>query len=84
MQGVGLIFLPVYIPGFLFGILYLVISYLLAKKANSNINHSAHIWGGLFGIIFILLASAAIGDFSIFTYFWESVRTTTWNKLFTF
>ena len=57
LQGVGLIFIPVYIYGFLFGIIYLVVSYLLDKKGGGRINHSAHIWGAIFGIIFLIFSS---------------------------
>jgi len=57
LSGIGLVFIPVYIAGFIFGIIYLVVSSLLDKRGKGNINHSAHIWGGLFGIVFLLIAS---------------------------
>jgi hypothetical protein len=82
MQGVGLIFIPVFIPGFLFGILYLVISYLLAKKGNSNINHSAHIWGGLFGIGFVVICAGIFGHYPVVANFLEQVKTVRLNNLF--
>lgn len=82
MQGVGLIFIPVFIPGVLFGILYLIISYLLAKKGNSNINHSAHIWGGLFGVIFILVSGSLFGNYPLIANFWEQVKTINLHNLF--
>ncbi len=81
MQGVGLIFIPVFIPGFLFGILYLVISYFLAHKGNSNINHSAHIWGALFGVLFVI-AGAGIVGFPVLANFWEQVKTFNLHNLF--
>jgi membrane associated rhomboid family serine protease len=56
LQGIGLIFIPRYfIPGFVFGILYLVISSVLDKRGGGNINHSAHIWGALYGISFLIV-----------------------------
>ncbi|MDB5279354.1 MAG: rhomboid family intrarane serine protease [Ferruginibacter sp.] len=82
MQGVGLIFIPVFIPGFLFGILYLVISYLLARKGNSNINHSAHIWGGLFGIGFIVIFAGIFGHYPVVANFLEQVKTVRLDNLF--
>src|SRR5258708_3117386 len=57
LQGIGLIFIPVYMMGFLFGIIYLLVSYWLDKKGGGRINHSAHIWGALFGILFLIVAS---------------------------
>ena len=82
MQGVGLIFLPIFIPGFLFGIIYLLISYWLSKKGGSNINHSAHIWGALFGIVFVLIACRLFGDYPVLANFWQSIRTFNLSKLF--
>ena len=74
MQGVGLIFIPVYIPGFLFGIIYLVVSYLLDRKGGGRINHSAHIWGALFGIAFFILTSNLIAGYPILDHFTEAVK----------
>ena len=82
MQGVGLIFLPIFIPGFLFGIIYLLISYWLSKKGGSNINHSAHIWGALFGIVFVLIACRLFGDYPVLANFWLSIKTFNLSKLF--
>ncbi len=48
------------IPGILFGILYLVYSYYMAKKANDNIGHNAHFWGAIFGIIFPIILKPAL------------------------
>ncbi|HSB94201.1 MAG TPA: rhomboid family intramembrane serine protease [Flavitalea sp.] len=59
--GVGMYFIPVYIPGFVFGPLYLIISAYLDRKGGSNINHSAHIWGALFGVAFLLVAGQLAG-----------------------
>jgi membrane associated rhomboid family serine protease len=43
------------LPGFLFGSLYLLYSYFQAKRANDNINHDAHIFGALFGLLFCVV-----------------------------
>ena len=59
--GVGMFFIPVYIPGFIFGPLYLIIYAYLDRKGGSNINHSAHIWGALFGVAFLLVAGQLAG-----------------------
>lgn len=54
----GFFLIPPIIPGYIFGPLYLLLSTWLEKKGKDNINHSAHIWGALFGIGFtVLLAS---------------------------
>ena len=43
------------IPGFIFGILYLVYSYYQGKQMADNVNHDAHMYGALFGIIFSII-----------------------------
>lgn len=50
-------------PSYAFGAIYLIVSAYLAKKGNSYINHSAHFWGAIFGIVFIGL----ITKFSAFS-----------------
>lgn len=53
---VGILFIPFRIPGFIFAPLYLVISAFMDRKGNDNINHSAHIWGALYGLAFTIVA----------------------------
>lgn len=57
LQRMGLILLPRdwMIPGFIFGAIYLLISSYLDRKEGGNINHSAHIWGALYGVIFLMI-----------------------------
>ncbi|RAW00122.1 rhomboid family intramembrane serine protease [Pseudochryseolinea flava] len=43
-------FIPM--KGFIFGFLYVIYSYYSSKKSYDNINHDAHLWGALFGIVF--------------------------------
>jgi membrane associated rhomboid family serine protease len=51
----GILFIPIPIPAYLFGPIYLFIEYLADKKGNTGIAHDAHIGGAIFGVIFILL-----------------------------
>lgn len=39
-------------PGFILGTLYLVFSFYMGRKSNDNINHDAHLYGALFGLLF--------------------------------
>jgi membrane associated rhomboid family serine protease len=45
-------FIPFGIPGFVLGVLYLVYSYYQGKRMADNINHDAHLYGALFGLVF--------------------------------
>ncbi len=53
---VYIFFIPIPIPGFIFAPLYVLISVLLDRRGGDNINHSAHIWGGLYGLLFVIVA----------------------------
>lgn len=54
LDKLGFFYLPPIIPAWIFGILYLVISSYMGRRGRDNINHSAHIWGALFGIAFLV------------------------------
>lgn len=43
------------IPAFLYGILFLVVSWVLARKGKDNIGHDAHFFGALYGIMYIFI-----------------------------
>ncbi|RYG21771.1 MAG: rhomboid family intramembrane serine protease [Chitinophagaceae bacterium] len=47
--------IPFGIPSILFGVLYLVYCYYMSKQAKDNINHDAHFFGALTGIIITLV-----------------------------
>jgi membrane associated rhomboid family serine protease len=66
-------FIPIPIPGFIFAPLYLFLSYLLQKRAKDNINHSAHIWGSIYGAAFVIVACMVIG-YPIFEHFIGKVQ----------
>jgi membrane associated rhomboid family serine protease len=59
----GLLFIPIGIPGFIFGLLYLAISYGMAKKGTDNINHEAHFFGALAGAGFVIASCYAFSGF---------------------
>jgi len=63
------------IPGVVFGILYLVISSYLDKKGKGNINHSAHIWGALYGIVFLIITGSFLAQHNLLQSFWRQVQT---------
>ena len=60
-MGIGMLFLPFHIPGYIFGILFLLYTTYAANRQSGNINHDAHLYGALTGIImaFILNYSVA-------------------------
>ncbi len=51
----ALLFLPIPIPAYIFGPLYLAFEYFALRKGKGNIAHDAHIGGALFGILYVIL-----------------------------
>lgn len=48
------------LPGILLGIIYLVYSYYMGKKQQDDINHDAHFYGAIFGILFTISLKPAL------------------------
>ena len=42
------------LPGIVFGAIYMIYSYFKGKNGNDNINHDAHLFGAIFGIVFTI------------------------------
>jgi len=72
-MGMSIFPIPINIPAFIFGPIYLIISAYLAKKGHGNINHSAHIWGALFGIVFLFITSRFLSEFRPLEHFINEV-----------
>lgn len=75
MARIGFIFLPINIPGIIFGILYLIISSVLAKKGQDNIGHKAHITGSFYGLIFTYLVTKLFTDYDIIDVFVRRIQS---------
>ena len=80
---VGFFIIPPFIPGFIFAPLYLVISAILEKRGGDNINHSAHIFGALFGVAFVFIVGKLVADYDAFQGFLDGInyylRAKGWN-----
>ena len=58
------IFALIPIPGFIFGAAFLLYSYQRSRQMRDRINHDAHLYGALFGVLFtIIIEPAVIGNF---------------------
>src|SRR5437762_7171670 len=74
LRKLGLVFFPVMIPGFIFGTLYLIVSSILGRRSADNINHSAHIWGALYGVLFLTIGSNFFSSYPVLQNFVQDVR----------
>lgn len=63
--GMGILFIPIRIPAFLFGALYLLFEAYMNKKNMDNVAHDAHIWGAIFGIVFTIILEPKIALYFI-------------------
>lgn len=64
MMGIYMFFIPIPIPGIIYGVLYLVYSSYMSKRAQDNIGHDAHFYGAVYGFLLpILFKPALLGHF---------------------
>ena len=49
------LYFAICIPAFILGAVYLIYSYYSTKRSGDNINHDAHLFGSLFGIVFTII-----------------------------
>jgi len=48
------------VPAIVYGVIYVGYSYWMDRRGNDNINHSAHLWGAGYGVLFSLLLEPRI------------------------
>lgn len=51
------------VPGILMGPLYLFFEYRMSKQGGTGINHDAHFWGAIFGVVFTILLKPSLALF---------------------
>ena len=55
-----LFLIPFAIPAWIFGIVYLIYTIVMDKRGDSKIGHSAHLWGAIYGLVFMLIAEPQV------------------------
>ncbi len=73
LQKLGLLFIPIGIPGFIFGFIYLAVTAYLDKKGAGGINHSAHLFGALAGIGLLLIFGFAFAGQNLLQNFIQQI-----------
>ena len=84
LSQLGLFFIPIYVAGFIFGLIYLLVSGWLDRRGGGNINHSAHIFGALFGVGFTIIACQGFSDYPVLTSFVDAIKNVELSQLIQF
>lgn len=84
MNFMGIMFIPIMLPAFLFGFIFIFISMYLDKNQVGGINHSAHITGGLFGVILTTVMFLVLNDTNLLLSFIHKVQITSLSQLIYF
>jgi membrane associated rhomboid family serine protease len=74
---INIMFIPIDIPGYIFGVAYLAISAWLDKKGGGHINHSAHFWGAAFGVLFTVVMCLALAKLDVVDNFMRQIQAGT-------
>jgi membrane associated rhomboid family serine protease len=56
-------------PALIYAVLFMVYSIYMSKRGGDNVNHDAHIWGAVFGIVFTIIV-----DHEVFGNFINALR----------
>ena len=70
----GIMFIPIPIPGFIFGFLYLALTAYLDRRGGGGINHSAHLFGALAGIGLVIVFGFAFAHENLLQNFIQQIR----------
>ena len=84
MNFMGIMFIPVMLPAFLFGIIFLLVSFYLDRKQTGRINHSAHISGGIYGLLYMIAIFFVLEDINLPALFLDRIKIDSISDLFYF
>ncbi len=51
----GLMFIPIRLPAYIFGLIMLGFEHYLSKRGNTGIAHDAHFWGAVYGALLTII-----------------------------
>jgi len=58
---ITLFIIPIPMPCILYGVLYLLFEAYMAKRGQGNVNHDAHFWGAVYGLIYAVVIDPTHG-----------------------
>ena len=51
--------IPLPMPGYIFAVVYVAYSIYMEKRQMDNVNHMAHLWGAIWGVLFIFMTESS-------------------------
>ena len=81
MSFMGIMFIPVMLPAFLFGFVFIALSVYLDKKQVGGINHSAHVSGGIYGVVFMIISFATLAHINLIGTFMHRINVQSVHNL---
>jgi membrane associated rhomboid family serine protease len=66
---IRLFLIPIDIPSWMFGVMYLIYSVVMARRAKDNVGHDAHLFGAIFGLVFPILLKFELLNIFIYLVF---------------
>lgn len=84
MNFMGILFIPVWLPAFIFAFIFILVSVYLERKQSGGINHSAHVTGAIYGVVFMIAAFLAIAQVNLITYFVDQIHITSIKDIIRF
>ena len=64
-SSIYLMFIPIPIPAFIFGPLYIAYEIYMDRRGGTRIAHDAHYWGAIYGIVFTLISEPRLFGYFI-------------------
>lgn len=58
-----IIVLVIPLPAILYAVLYVAYTFYMERRGTDNINHSAHLWGALYGVVFTIIMEPRVVSF---------------------
>lgn len=58
--GIYLFMIPIPIPAIVYAVLYVGYSIWMDRRGSDNVNHSAHLWGAAYGVMFTLVMEPSV------------------------
>ena len=84
MSLMGILFIPIKLPAFLFGFIFVLISMYLDRNQVGGINHSAHVAGGLFGVVLTAAVFLVLIQNNLLVAFLYKIQITSLSQLIYF